>query len=139
MASLTVNPAELREKTNAAIAKGRQRRLEQERQEQEALRAAAAKNATEADKILRDLPAMCEAAAEKGESHVVLMKVKSRTDYIEPPGYKKKDPDEILGEWLIGAALIVWQACVTAGFHPFFKFDYSNGGEDSWHNMTLNW
>lgn len=139
MAGLTVNPAELREKTNAAIAKGVQRRLEQERLNEEELRRKANEQAAKASIILRALPDKCEAAAEKGESYVVLMKVKNREDYIVPSDRKVRDPDEILGEWLIGAAALVWKACETAGFHPFFKFDYAGDGSDSWHNMTVNW
>lgn len=139
MNSLSMTAEQLRKKTQAAISAGRKKRVEDlQRQREEAQRQTDEQTAR-ANEIILGLSAKCEDAASKGQNSVVVMPVKERVDYIVPDGARRKDPDVLETSWLIGTALLVLTACTAAGLDVHFAFDYSSGGEDSWHNLTVTW
>ena len=121
---MKLDPANLRARTEAAVAKGKVKQdLEaQRRQLDEARRRDDERR--KAERILEDIPLAAEAAANAGKNRVVIMRGTSMAETEHS---------------LRGAAKLVFDECKRAGLDIAVEFDHDGIGYESWLNLVLRW
>lgn len=79
--------------------------------------------------VIAQVPGKCEAEAEQGRSHAIVMGLKHGRDHDSPaPNWKLKGP---------GA--IVWNFLVTAGLEPAIEHWHDGCGMDGGFNIVVKW
>ncbi len=129
-------PEELRKITDEAVEKAKAEKLKAIEKKTEERRLEQERQINRAQMIMLGLPEAARKAALEGKNSVILFRLKTE-DYLTKKKYEYTT--DLSLHLLDGAAEIVAETCVKAGYKVFIRYDWDGGGMDSWHNFVVEW